>query len=105
MAKNSMTSSERRGIIVVALLALIIIGSGMIVARCGGSEPQPDNDEVYTLLADSLQQEINTAREKSHRDSLKRHRSDSIKRKKKGKSQKSPKTYRKRQPLDEPVSR
>lgn len=50
MAKNSFTSSERRGIIAVAALALLITGCGFWLSRCGRPESTITPAEVEVLL-------------------------------------------------------
>ncbi|MDE6095875.1 MAG: hypothetical protein K2G52_06770 [Muribaculaceae bacterium] len=50
MAKNSFTSSERRGIIAVAALALLITGCGFWLSRCGRPESTVTPAEVEVLL-------------------------------------------------------
>lgn len=57
--KNPLTASERRGIIVVAAISLLITGAGMVVSRCDRPDPEElerNAPRVEVLLsADSLQ--------------------------------------------------
>lgn len=57
MAKNPITASERRGIIAVAALALLICGAGLWLARCGRPETTVTPEEVEVLLDGSSARE------------------------------------------------
>lgn len=102
MARHPVSASERRGIIVVAALALLITGSGIITSTCSLRNRHGHEPEITTLTlpssSDSLQK--NDSGKSSKTDSLKKKG-----KKKKGNSSRTPKTYRKRNPLDETVSR
>lgn len=113
MAKQSITASERRGILVVAALALIITGSGFFLNRCKGDDIPPPPPEISIVSpADSLGTDSlkSGAKGSNARGDKKRggfHRNDSINRKdKRSRRSSKPKekrTYHKRSPLDEPI--
>lgn len=107
MAKNPLTSSERRGIIAVAALALLITGGGICLSRCGMPEPMVTPADVEILLdGTSLKNEgVDSVKDspagKGKRDSAKRKRrqkNDSLSDKK---NQKGARIYRQRSLLDE----
>lgn len=103
--RNPLTSSERRGIIAVALVALLITGSGMWVSRCNRPASPPEPAEVEVLIpADSV--EAGHERTDST-ENLPGKRGRREERRKKASSAKSknktPKTYRRRSPLDEEI--
>lgn len=109
MAKNPLTSSERRGIIAVAALALLITGGGICLSRCGMPEPMVTPADVEILLdGTSLKNEgVDSVKDspagKGKRDSAKRKRrqkNDSLSDKK---NQKGTRIYRQRSLLDERV--
>lgn len=107
MAKNPLTSSERRGIVAVAALALLITGGGICLSRCGMPEPMVTPADVEILLdGTSLKNEgKDSPAGKGKRDSAKRKRrqkNDSLSDKK---NQKGTRIYRKRSLLDENVER
>lgn len=95
MGKNPYTSSERRGIIAVALVALLILGGGIILSVTGGQTALEEESVIeYPEMVDSVA--LHQAND----------RSSQKKSKTKSKRIKKPiekKTYRKRSPLDEPV--
>lgn len=100
MGKNPLTSSERRGIIAVAAIALFITGSGLILSRCQRPEPVATPEEIQVLLdGDSLQSRVADDSVKKKRSRRKKERSDSVESEKR----KNKKNYRRRSPLDEPV--
>lgn len=95
--RNSLTASERRGIIVVAVLALLLTLSGWFVSKCQRQHMEETPPEVEVLIhGDSISEtDSTTVRKKRTRKS----KNDSVK-KKKGKT---PKYYRRRSPRDEAV--
>lgn len=103
MAKNPVTASERRGILVVAALALLIIGTAFLTNRCDRSSlPTPPPEVKTVTLPDTLSPDSLQTAGKKIRKGGKNH-TDSLRRKKKGRKGKAKKTYRTRSPLDEPV--
>lgn len=100
MASRPYTASERRGIIVIAILALLFIGAGVGFSFFH-NETSPHTPEVTvipeTLDSVATEKAIN---EKSKKKTKKSSRSKSGKSSSKKKSQK---IYRQRSPLDEPV--
>lgn len=108
MAKKSYSASERRGILVVAALALLITSSGFIISRCNqpdASEKLPQ-DKIQTIVSPDSTDNHKSAshnKELTPADSTKK-KGKKGKRKKSGSSHsKDRKTYRKRSPLDEPI--
>lgn len=100
MGKNPLTSSERRGIIAVAALALFITGGGLILNRCQRPEPVATPEEIEVLLdGDSLNSRVVDDSMKKKRSRRKKEGVDSLGSEKR----KSKKIYRRRSPLDEPV--
>ena len=98
MMKNPVTASERRGIIVVAVLALLITGGGWLVSTCRRQSPETVPPEVAVLVrGDSVGDGVGESSGKR-----KKNRKDSTGSSKSSKS-KSPKTYRRRSPRDESV--
>lgn len=98
MNRSSYTASERRGILAIALVSLLIIGCGAIFSLCGRGGNSGENIimvEEHPELVDST-----AVKKKQQKDSKKK-----SKKKSKSSSSKSKtnKTYRKRSPLDEPV--
>ncbi|MCH5225707.1 MAG: hypothetical protein J1D77_06880 [Muribaculaceae bacterium] len=107
MSHSSYTASERRGIIIIGLIALLIIGWGVGVSFCSRgngveSPPYPEVEERSDLV-DSIymkEKEVSTSSKNNNKE---KRESKSSKSKKSSKPTKSKKTYRKRSPLDEPV--
>ena len=101
----SYSASERRGILIVALIALIIIGAGLFIAYF--ERHQPDDmkntpqiveiSEYIDTVSNNYETEKTTLNKKQK--SLKKKNS---KKTSKGKAQK---TYRRRNPLEEPVKK
>lgn len=56
MTSHPLTASERRGILIVAIISLLISGGGLFVSRCGGGEGSylPGEAEVLYDPADGL---------------------------------------------------
>ncbi|MCH5223547.1 MAG: hypothetical protein J1E82_05850 [Muribaculaceae bacterium] len=100
MSAKSYTASERRGIIAIAVIALIIIGAGIGFSFFEKSNMQNDAEVV------ELKEAVDTLSNKKIPEvkSQKRKQGGSTKKAiKKAKSKKSPKQFRRRSPLDEPV--
>lgn len=96
--RNPLTASERRGIIVVASIALIITGAGWIVSMCQRNTPEEPLPDVEVLInGDSISSDTSAVGDKKRiRRGM---RNDSTKEGRK----KSRKTFRRRNPLDEGV--
>lgn len=116
MSSHPFTSTERRGILIVAALSLLITGAGLFVSYCDRPastiEPQDVEmlykpDPVKAAYADSVAKAMRKARRDSlrkvRRDSLRNLRRDSLRRHGKMKSKRAVKTYRRRSPIDEPA--
>ena len=95
MSHSSYTASERRGILAVALIALLILIGGSVLSLCG-RQTSIESGQVIELpeLVDS----INMQSKQNKSEKSKKTKSDSSKKKNNQK-----KTYRRRSPLDEPV--
>ena len=94
MSHSSYTASERRGIILIAIVSLLILCAGVILSVCG-RQTNLEEGEVIELpqMIDSVRiKETETIMKK--KDGRKASRSNKTK---------SEKTYRRRSPLDEPV--
>lgn len=100
MSHSSYTASERRGIILIAVVSLILVGVGFGFTLC---DRHPSRDEAYPIVEqhDELIDSTAAPASKKEKDSKK-----SKKRKARESSAKpsSKKTYRRRSPRDEPVS-
>ncbi|MCH5229371.1 MAG: hypothetical protein J1F12_05180 [Muribaculaceae bacterium] len=97
MSRHSYSASERRGILAIALVALIIIAAGIVLPLCSRRETGPHELPVvieHTELIDS------TSTVKSHQT---RGKAKSGINKAKESKTKTKKSYRRRSPLDEPV--
>ncbi len=118
MSTNPLTSSERRGILILAILSLLITGVGLCVAYCDRPATTIEPKEVEVLLrgeptyvtgADSVARARRDSLRKLRKDSLRKIRRDSLRKLGQkdgrnslgGKSKKAPKTYRRRSPIDE----
>lgn len=111
--KNPLTASERRGILIVAAISLLVTGGGMLINRCGRPDSgllEENVPQVEVLLSqDSLEaasssDSAKSAKKRSKRKSARtgKMRADSV-----SGSKKSPKVkrvYRRRTPLDELVN-
>ena len=93
--KNPMTSSERRGILVVAAIALLITGAGLLVPECGRNKCEVSPEEVEVIVRGDSAGGESSGKMKEKRE--KRHKVSSS-----GKEKKK-KTYRRRSPRDETV--
>lgn len=97
--KNKLTSSERRGILVVAGIALLLTGAGFVASVWSGPEPPEQLPEVKLLVAGDSAKSDPSARRRRHSEGmrLRRYRRDSVI---------GRQTLRRhRRPLDEPVPR
>lgn len=95
--KTSYTASERRGVLAIGLVALLIIGCGFVFSWCSGpvdAENEKTGITEYPEMVDSVAA--------AKRDSKEKKKKSGKKTKSSSKS-KSKKTYRQRSPLDEPV--
>lgn len=98
--KNALTASERRGILVVAALALLITGAGWVVSVCQRNLPEEDMPEVEVLVrGDSVTDDGGSKKMSGKTRKKKKEKSDSLG----NKSSKTPKKYRRRSPRDEAV--
>lgn len=98
---SSLTSSERRGILVVAALALLVTGVGAALSYCGRPEKGDMSAQVKILYnsdsisgpepADSVRNKVN-ARKKGGKDGKTTTKKESVK-----------KSFPKRSFLDEPI--
>ena len=98
MAGRPYTASERRGVIMVALAALLITAGGIFLAMCERREAK--DQPVVIEMKEAVD---STATEKSSKKETKKSKKKS--KSSKGKKRKSgaDKNYRRRSPLDEPV--
>lgn len=94
MSRNPYTASERRGIILVALLALSIIASGIVLSLCG--RPRMEEREIPVIVEHP--EMIDTVHDATGDTNITSKRS-----KEREKKESKKKTYRRRSPLDEPV--
>lgn len=98
MSHSSFSASERRGIIVIALAALLIIASGIVLGLCG--RPHEKTQEI-PVVVEHPEMVDSASLEQSSKTETKKKRDKS---KNFGDSKKNqPKTYRRRSPLSEPV--
>lgn len=94
--KGKVTASERRGIIVVAALALLITGSGWLASTCRRHADEVSPPEIEVLVnGENPDGDVSDAGGKNRSERM---RKDSA-----GSRQKSRKTYRRRSPRDEGV--
>ena len=103
MSLRPYTASERRGIIAIAILSLLIIagGVGFSLFKNTNSDTVPGINEMTELL-DSVATE-NAVKDKTGRKKDKKASSSKSGKKSNGKKKSTKKTYRERSPLDEPV--
>lgn len=102
MSRNSYTASERRGILAIALISLLLIGGGIIVTLIKGDK---DKDMEYPIVTQHSEVIDSVAVKNSKKDKKSKEKKENKGRKSKSgnKSTKQKKVYRKRSPLDEPV--
>lgn len=96
MSFSSYTSSERRGILAVAFVSLVIIGLGLFFSI---KNDRPENIEEVGVV--EMPELIDSVAKQKNKD-LPSQRKGKQKASKPKKS-KQKKTYRRRNPLDEPV--
>lgn len=114
--RKGYTASERRGVLAVALIALVLTGLGVLFGIFGRQNASAEYDSQvleYSELVDSAASDSNNASSvkaskwKESKDKSKEGKDSSGNKEKKArnksKSSKQEKTYRKRSPLDEPV--
>ncbi|MCH5238591.1 MAG: hypothetical protein J1F38_00035 [Muribaculaceae bacterium] len=111
MSRSSYTASERRGMIAIALVALLIIAVGLLLPLCSGNREESGTpavvvehaemiDSVAAGKAPSSDKEYdNASQEKGSKKKTKKSSSS----RKQTKKEKTMKEYRRRSPLDEPV--
>lgn len=93
--RHPFSASERRGILVVALVALAVTGAGLIVPRCSGNSSRIETSDVQILM-DSRSDGLNAS------DSVDTERKGRKKSRKKSSDKKrSIKKHSYRSPLDE----
>ena len=98
MSHSSYTASERRGILAIAIIALLIIGLGAGMTVCNRNTADAENIPVvvdHPEMIDTIAVKAN--REKKKKDNTKKKTSNSS-------SKKTNKEFRRRSPLDEPVN-
>ena len=98
MSRSSFTASERRGVIVIAIISLLLVGAGVLVALLKGAKNEGNDYPIvveHSEMVDSIAVEKNSQEQKK--------RSGKSKNKRKTESLKNKKTYRKRSPHDESV--
>ena len=97
MSRNSYTASERRGIVAIAVIALLIIGCGWGISMCSGGIGAENEIPVVMEHPDM----IDSAAVKKNLE--KKTKKTERKKTKSSNKSKPKKTYRQRSPLDEPV--
>ena len=96
MSYSSFTASERRGIILIAIITLLIIASGIVLGLCGRNKNIVEDIPVvveHSQMVDSVKN--GKPDEKGIKNKKKKSTSSS--------KNKSKKEYRRRSPHDEPV--
>lgn len=92
MKFSSLTASERRGIIILAIITLLITGAGILMSF-QEKRNYPELPETNVLIDGDTIGEADKSKNKKEK----------TKRRVKTSSKKEKKTYRRRSPLDEPV--
>ncbi|MDE6077504.1 MAG: hypothetical protein K2G29_07215 [Muribaculaceae bacterium] len=108
MPSHPLTASERRGILIIAALALLITGAGLCVSHCGRSTSTIDPHDVEVLYRpdgkaqpDSVANLRKGSRKSTRKDSGRG--SSKSTRMHQETSKKSQKVYHRRSPRDEEV--
>ena len=97
MSHSSYTASERRGILAIALIALLLMAAGIFFAR---NKSKSNDTDLYEVNVYNESKDTVAAKDIQVKTSKKRN----IKKTKKSSDRtKQHKTYRRRSPLDEPV--
>lgn len=106
MSHSSYTASERRGILAIAIISLLLVGAGVGLSFLGNQAYAEEETPMvieHPEMIDSTAV-LNTKKLKSEtKKSPKNTKQTSTKTKKSSSKTKSKKTYRRRSPLDEPV--
>lgn len=99
MSHSAYTASERRGMIIIAFLALLIIGGGMLMGLSGNSFGKEESVPIVEELPEMVDSiSLNESKEKSSNKSLKKTKPS------KDSKIKTKKNFKKRSPRDERVS-
>lgn len=94
MTHSSFTASERRGILVLAIIALLFIGGGTAITLCGRDSANVREIPVVVEHPEYIDTTFSNTEEKA----------PSKKKVRKQKAAKVKKTYRRRNPVEETVS-
>ena len=98
MSRSSYTASERRGVLAIALISLILIGIGMGAAFIGDGKAEA---EEIPAVIECSQFVDSVAKKEAQKNPDKK--ASARKKKNSNKKEKAKKVYRRRNPLDEPV--
>ena len=102
MSHSSYTASERRGIIAIALIAMIFVAAGLIFTLCERRVQNIQETPIVITYPESVDSgALKVQKEKSSGRTKTKKTSDS--KSKNNTKSKVQKTKRKRSPLDEPV--
>ena len=99
MSRSSYTASERRGVLLIAILALLLIGGGLGVSFC---QRPSSKDAEYPIVVEHPEM-VDSVAVKAEKETKKKNTRKGTKNKKASTTKKRPKTYPNRSPLDEPV--
>lgn len=103
MSHSSYTASERRGVLAIALLSILIIAGGFLFSHCNRGISSGNNDPVV-IESKSFVDSVAIERAKGKENSKNKNKNKNKKtRTGSSQSKKTQKTLRKRSPLDEPV--